>query len=516
MNITARMIFDVLSEKYDATFFGARNSTELKRPMLFEPDQPLESGHIFVASNDYLPVKPDFSPKDLLICVGQEPRRVYTLGNFPVIWLKNAKFLSAFNRIQEVYDNFVHWEQSLDKIIASTLDFAEITRISLPFIQNPIAILDEQFYHIAIARWKRGPRGSTNWKVEAPMFPLPMERINQVSEARSKNSNVLGIYTAGKSEMEKNPDLPEDLRDSVELRCANLFVTGRHMGTITVASYNRPFRDSDDEIILFFKTKVEEALTRRANVRTVQTATLKSVISDYLKNEPVSNYRLQHVTINNQEFICAKVMQTGKNANLPVDYVCATIEGLLSGSVALEFASCIVVVVDFSLFPYEYEKFFELFNMFLKEMGYKAGLSERFTSISEVAIHHKQAVCAYEIGTEVSPDESIYDFWDYALLYMLRYGQGDFSLKYIIPPELKTLQKKSQDSVVNYWGTLKCYLDNNMNASKTARDLYLHRSSFLVRLEQINAILGKNLDDPMKRLWYRMIMYLQDVECPEN
>lgn len=512
MKITTGMIWDSLSEKCDAKFYGVKHSIALKRPVLYEPEQVTDAECIYVATEEYLPLKPQFCSNSLLICVGKEPRKVYTRGNFPVIWLKNISFWSAFNIIQQIYDDYISWELNLQKIIESDIDFAEITRISLPFIGNPIAILDEEFYHIAITRWERQLDGSMLWKVEAPMFPLPVNRISKVAKARIAHKNVLGIYSVGKPEME-NAELMQDdpESDSLELRCVNLFVTGRHMGTITIANFARPFKESDEEIILFFKSKVEEALKRRAKIRTIQTATLKSVISDYINGDPVSNHRLQHITTKNQKFICVKIMRIGNNSHLPVDYVCTILEDTFAGCVAIEYDTCIAMIIDFSIFPYDYKKFLELFETCLKELGYKAGISDIFFTIAEVRNYHRQAVCAYEVGIEMDPDKNIYSFWDYALIYMLQHGTGEFSLEYLIPPELRMLQRKNKEMKIDYWKTLRTYLDNNMNASQTAKDLYLHRSSFLARLKYIHSVLGNNLQDPKKRLWYQMILYLCDT-----
>ena len=45
-----------------------------------------------------------------------------------------------------------------------------------------------------------------------------------------------------------------------------------------------------------------------------------------------------------------------------------------------------------------------------------------------------------------------------------------------------------------------------MNITKTALDLRIHRSSFLERLRNIEALLGNDLDNPQQRLYLQIIL----------
>lgn len=59
--------------------------------------------------------------------------------------------------------------------------------------------------------------------------------------------------------------------------------------------------------------------------------------------------------------------------------------------------------------------------------------------------------------------------------------------------------------------TLKRYLDNEMNASRTAQDMFLHRSSLMPRLEKIRSLV--EMDTPEQRLYIRMCLYLYEFFC---
>lgn len=117
-----------------------------------------------------------------------------------------------------------------------------------------------------------------------------------------------------------------------------------------------------------------------------------------------------------------------------------------------------------------------------------------------------QAKAILEMGCELSREQYLYRFADYILPDMLRRCPGAFEVDKILLPGLEAL--RTLEGSVDYWDTLRRYLDNECNASKTAQDLFLHRSS-LLRLEKIKALVP--LDTPEQRLYLRMCIALLDM-----
>ena len=55
------------------------------------------------------------------------------------------------------------------------------------------------------------------------------------------------------------------------------------------------------------------------------------------------------------------------------------------------------------------------------------------------------------------------------------------------------LQEHDDSSGSDYMRTLRCYLDNHCNVVQTARELFIHRSTLLYRLEKIKKLTGLDL-----------------------
>ena len=57
------------------------------------------------------------------------------------------------------------------------------------------------------------------------------------------------------------------------------------------------------------------------------------------------------------------------------------------------------------------------------------------------------------------------------------------------------LARYDRAHATNYLETAEAYVNNRFNAVKTAGELFIHRSTFLYRLERIKSQFGLDLDD---------------------
>ena len=64
------------------------------------------------------------------------------------------------------------------------------------------------------------------------------------------------------------------------------------------------------------------------------------------------------------------------------------------------------------------------------------------------------------------------------------------------------LKKHDEENQTQYMETLRVYLEQHLSATQAARELFIHRSTFLYRLDRIREILQSDLDDP-EEIFYR-------------
>ena len=64
--------------------------------------------------------------------------------------------------------------------------------------------------------------------------------------------------------------------------------------------------------------------------------------------------------------------------------------------------------------------------------------------------------------------------------------------------------------------TLRTYLEENLNATQAASLLFIHRSTFLYRLDKIKNILDSGLDDPEEIFYLNLSFRLLEQEEEKN
>ena len=87
------------------------------------------------------------------------------------------------------------------------------------------------------------------------------------------------------------------------------------------------------------------------------------------------------------------------------------------------------------------------------------------------------------------------------MFYMLQNASGEFPVKICDSEKVRLLWEYDKEHQTEFYKTLKVYLENNENAVQSARELFIHRSTFLYRLERIKEMTGLDLNNPDMRLY---------------
>lgn len=118
---------------------------------------------------------------------------------------------------------------------------------------------------------------------------------------------------------------------------------------------------------------------------------------------------------------------------------------------------------------------------------------------------YKQARSVIFYGSLFCREKRFYHFFDYAYDFIVDSSSLSDCVNACMPGivELWETQQNSGDEMLS---TLKCFLDNERSASKTAAKLYTHRNTILYRIQKIQDILKCDLDDVYVRDYCRISM----------
>lgn len=127
------------------------------------------------------------------------------------------------------------------------------------------------------------------------------------------------------------------------------------------------------------------------------------------------------------------------------------------------------------------------------------GLGGKFDSLQAARESYLQAIKALRFAALKTAPKAIYAYEQlgiYKLLFEMEPDKLAMYYQEVIEP-LHTYDHKHHMDMVS---SLFVYFEENCNAAKTAKRLFVHRNTLDYRLKKIEEITGRNLDDPYDRL----------------
>lgn len=82
----------------------------------------------------------------------------------------------------------------------------------------------------------------------------------------------------------------------------------------------------------------------------------------------------------------------------------------------------------------------------------------------------------------------------------------------LLHPALEQLEEYDHANQSDLLNTLDVYLENDCNAQKCGRLLFLHRNSLVYRVRRIQEITGCDLSDPIERNYLRLSFILRSED----
>ena len=195
--------------------------------------------------------------------------------------------------------------------------------------------------------------------------------------------------------------------------------------------------------------------------------------------------------------------------NVRPDYLCRLMESSFGGCLAVEYHDCVVVLFDTASMVLTEQQSFSKLREFLAPLRLSAGISKSFQTLADFRNGYREAATALETTGSQNPGELCF-FEDCVLRYMLQNACGTFTISELCPPGLLRLKEYCEKSDVDYLHVLRVWLECNCSASEASRRLYLHRSTFMKRLDRIREILDIDLYDHDNLLLLQLCIRLLD------
>ena len=505
MKLNADIIYYNLIKKYPTEILGYRSKDLcLSRPEFFmEGSDTFKTNHLYILSGDRISKRVVCERGSVIICTGELPQMSYYYERCCFIKVTgSADIFSLFNHIQNIFNKYDLWNDSLIQSLEHGGSIQDLVDLSEGIFENPILVLDSRFRFLARCGY---------------------EAFKDVAEAVSdSDSDELSIDALDKYLNDREPlmhvkePMLLNILDTSTLSI-NLFENDEYTGSLSVEYRNRPHHECDIPLIKHLSEYILSAMRKNSATIMTDRSITRKVFLDIINGLPIDTTHRKHLERIHADktYLCLVFRTNTRFAQVPIEYIIAKVESAFRQSITFESRSDIISFLELPETQDEAKAHSELeqsIDLLVGTMDLKVGISSSFSDPYSARIYYLQALAALENGIRIHPNDKFYNFKNYALNELISNAQNDLPLDTYYSDGLRRLISHDEESHTSYLETLRVYLNNNMAATKTASDLFIHRSTLLERLERINTILGEDLKDPDVRLQYLIILKAMEIE----
>ena len=278
------------------------------------------------------------------------------------------------------------------------------------------------------------------------------------------------------------------------------------------------FEAYDGALLEHLTDYIKMALSKQLTLQTDMGYRLDRILSDILLNPEqdravTEQWFSEFGWLPEHRYFCINLKVAALDLeNLTVRFICSHIENMLGHSCAFQYENNITIFVNLTRFGGGIEDAMDKIVYFLRDSFLKAGISNAFTGFAGIHCYYRQAAVALEVGNRRAPFRWIHRFDEIALDYLLEQSRGELPGELVCSRKILELLHFDKIHHTDYYHTLKLYVRNHLNAVQTAKQLYIHRSTFLYRMEKIKELIDLNLDDYDTLLYVMITFRMMELE----
>lgn len=427
-------------------------------------------------------------------------------GNIPYIQvaLENLEEIAEFmNDMQEIFDTADGWERKIHDLMLEHAGMERLLQVTSEFLQNPLTVIGLDFTFVAEAGSKYLPPRARLYTDEG----LNVEYVNALLQnetyremADTHETVMFPAYISGCRSMNRNLFVDEKATHRLILTECRVEIT---QGVICVL-------DILSEKLEFLLAHEEEETDPDRDIEQIFVRVLSDRTADYMQ---ISRELGELGWGGNHEYMCLILQITYLNQqNLSTKAISRYIKKKLGDSVSFLYQDEIVVFFDLTRLGMNQEEVAGKLVYFIRDTYLKAGYSRVMTGHMNLRRQYVQAKTALDVGSRKKPYLWIHYFSQVAMTYILEQATKRLPGTMICHEGLLELKKHDEENQTQYMETLRVYLEQHLSATQAARELFIHRSTFLYRLDRIREILQSDLDDPEEIFYLELSFRLLEQE----
>lgn len=479
----------------------------LALPVLYQPGSLLPADRVFLCTEEQLSSHSAPSAESsafFLLCTETLPDELPASVSIAV----KGSLSAVFSFLQELFWTYDSWQNRLMQARLDGKSIQHLLNLSLPVFSHPLMVVGMDFSIIAAAS-------------EDPSF------FSEKVFGSQDETRPLLLALTESSEYASVRDLegwfrfPEHVTGLGSL-CVNITQHGQSAYRLLLLDTGKDLSDTEGFLLEFLAEMIQHAFMHNVMQKTSPAQSLHTVLLRALDDRTADyiavSQALDTLGWYSRHTYCCLYLQLSDidQKNLTANSVCAYLENILTGCSAFPHGGGIVAFFNLTLSDFSMADLMERMVHFVEDSSLNAGFSRCMNGHMNLRRQYIQAKIALQFGTRKYPDKRMHPFNDISFDYILDQATKKLPGYMLCHERLLFLQEHDDSSGSEYMRTLRCYLDNHCNVVQTARELFIHRSTLLYRLEKIKEILASDLSSPDEILYLMLSFRFIDLEQEEK
>ena len=498
MYLNSSLLFEELQKTFPVKRTGpVLHDEHLHPPLLYREGMELFPDQIYIGPGDRFDEDTVPPVRCCVISVGEPPEKYLRSQAACIIVDGPLEVDVLLNQVQTIFEVFRNWELQLEDMVHQNCGIQEILNKSQPFFPGNFFLILDVNYRVLATTTEHNYVMDQNGCTPASV----LTRFKKDPE-----------YT--RMRYHKGAFLYRGLYFDHDILTHHIFINDELCGTFTLTEKESPITDGRWTLFERLARIVNRFYQQRFYLLHSTALQPTAVFSQLLNGEIVSSLDLGRSlksvgwNIEDEYVACFISIHESDKKIRSAAYLCQQLESILIYALAMEHQTDIVVILNASRIASKASHSQETFRAFLTESMLQAGVSRPFHDMMQLKNYYHQAKAAVTVGVGIDPSRPIYRFNDYLMTYMLNNIPGDIEADSLCPEGLLVMREMDRQRGSAYLRTLDTYFRTGCNATQSAKDLYVNRSTFLERMAKIWKMLDADPDDYDTRLYLMLCLRL--------
>ena len=494
MKISVEILKRELEGPFGFKMTGEPSATLNLETMLFiDGSTWIDDGKIYIADKTWKKRPGMGKTASVLLQIGKPDASASDCFSAVFAFPAGSSVYSLHNKVQGIFAYYNGWSAELQRILSAGSDVQAMIDVSTDILKSSLILQDRKFSTVAV---------SEKYAKNPSLAPI-IDNKSIPYMVRPNSFGVGGLDTGSTASLFQITG-----RQALYI---NLYQQGRFQYRLMALDMAEGFYPSTAPLLEYLSNFIRLAIGF-----VVDETKEKSTLSYVLKNILAGEYSdSRYIELRLREFgwrsavayVCARVCaDIPEFNNRTLHYMCGRLKAVFEDAGVFEHENSIVMVFNLNYFDGRMEEVEAALIGFLQDNNLKAGFSNTFTDFSDLGLYFIQASSALDLGARQNPDMWAYSFRDVMGLFLIESCTERLPARLVCDPVLLKLVEYDRVHNTELYNTLYVYLKNNLRAVHAANELFIHRSTFLYRLERIKKITGLSLEDD-DDYWYLLLSF---------